>query len=192
MGERTRTRALVVSRALAARLAAGAPRGEVRRVLVAHNLLLGDTLMLTPLLAKLRERHPQAQITLLASPAFVPLYQQRPYGVRALPFTPSHSATTRALLEESPFGYEERLDEEMPLDQTSIDQAGFNGFLLERFRRFYKDGKVVKTNKWQVRYKPVTEYIRRGTNPDPLAKMPVVKPSHGPKMPKSDTFSMGQ
>ncbi|MDQ3028231.1 MAG: glycosyltransferase family 9 protein [Pseudomonadota bacterium] len=103
MGERTRTRALVVSRALAARLAAGAPRGEVRRVLVAHNLLLGDTLMLTPLLAKLRERHPQAQITLLASPAFVPLYQQRPYGVRALPFTPSHSATTRALLEESPF-----------------------------------------------------------------------------------------
>ncbi len=98
----------------------------------------------------------------------------------------------RKVLEEMPFGYEERLDEEMPLDQTSIDQAGFNGFLLERFRRFYKGGKLVKTNKWQVRYKPVTEYIRRGTNPDPNAKMPEVKEAHGPKMPKGDTFSMAQ
>jgi len=98
----------------------------------------------------------------------------------------------RKVLEETPFGSEERLDEEMPLDQTSLDQAGFNGFLLERFRKFYKGGKVVKTNKWQVRYKPVTEYIRRGTNPDPNAKMPEIKEPHGPKMPKSDTFSMGQ
>lgn len=98
----------------------------------------------------------------------------------------------RKVLEESPFGYEERLDEEMPLDQTSIDQAGFNGFLLERFRKFYRKGKVVKTNKWQVRYKPVTEYIRRGTNPDPLAKMPEIKEAHGPKMPKSETFTMAQ
>ena len=103
MGERTRTRALVVSRALAARLAPRTQSGGVRRVLVAHNLLLGDTLMLTPLLAKLRALHPHADIALLAAPAFVPLYQQRPYGVRALPFTPSRSATTRALLEEAPF-----------------------------------------------------------------------------------------
>ncbi len=103
MGERTRTRALVVSRALAARLAPRAPSGDVRRVLVAHNLLLGDTLMLTPLLAKLRALDPRADITLLASPAFVPLYQRRPYGVRALPFAPSHSQTTRALLDEAPF-----------------------------------------------------------------------------------------
>jgi vancomycin resistance protein YoaR len=98
----------------------------------------------------------------------------------------------RRVIEETPFSSEERLDEEMPLDQTSLDQAGFNGFLLERFRRFYKDGKVVRSNKWAVRYKPVTEYIRRGTNPDPNAKMPAIKEPHGPKMPKSDSFSMAQ
>jgi hypothetical protein len=50
----------------------------------------------------------------------------------------------------------------------------------------------VKTNKWTVNYKPVTEYIRRGTNPDPEAKMPEVKPHHGPKAPKGDEFSMAQ
>jgi vancomycin resistance protein YoaR len=98
----------------------------------------------------------------------------------------------RKIIEESPFSTEERLDEEMPVDQTSIDQEGFNGFKIERFRKFYKDGKVVKSNKWTVNYKPVTEYIRRGTNQDPNAKMPDVKPSHGPKPPKSDSFSMAQ
>ncbi|HEX3097680.1 MAG TPA: glycosyltransferase family 9 protein [Usitatibacter sp.] len=104
MGERSATRALVVSRALVRRLAR--PRGaapEIRRVLVAHNLLLGDTVMLTPLLAKIRARYPQAEATLLAAPAFVPLYAGRPYGVRALPFRPAESATTRALLDEPPF-----------------------------------------------------------------------------------------
>jgi vancomycin resistance protein YoaR len=98
----------------------------------------------------------------------------------------------REVIEETPYGTEERLDEEMPLDQTSIDQAGFNGYKLERFRRFYQNGKLVKTNKWTVNYKPVTEYIRRGTNPDPNAKMPEVKEPHGPKAPKSDKFSMAQ
>ena len=103
MGERTRTRTLVVTRALAARLTPAPRSREVRRVLVAHNLLLGDTLMLTPLLAKLRALHPLADIALLAAPAVVPLYSARPYGVRALAFTPSQSATTRALLAEAPF-----------------------------------------------------------------------------------------
>jgi ADP-heptose:LPS heptosyltransferase len=104
MGERFNTRALVVSRALArafTRRAASA--AEPRRVLVAHNLLLGDVIMLTPLLAKLRGRHPACEITLLAAPAFVPLYAGRPYGVRALPFSPARSTTTRALLEEPAF-----------------------------------------------------------------------------------------
>jgi len=103
MGERFRTRAMVVARAFAARLRPRAATGEVRRVLVAHNLLLGDTLMLTPLLAKLRRAHPDAQVTLLASPAFVPLYEHRPYGARALAFRPADSSTTRALLAEQPF-----------------------------------------------------------------------------------------
>jgi ADP-heptose:LPS heptosyltransferase len=104
VGERFTTRVLAVSRALARRTGRAAlPAGELKRVLVAHNLLLGDTLMLTPLLAKLRANHPRAELTLLASPAFVPLYQGRPYGVRTLPFTPRDSSTARALLEGDPF-----------------------------------------------------------------------------------------
>src|SRR6185369_270897 len=58
---RLAVRSRVLSHALALRLARG-PRqrpGAVRRVLVAHELLAGDTLMLTPLLAKLRSRYPQ-------------------------------------------------------------------------------------------------------------------------------------
>ena len=103
MGERFRTRALVVPRALARRLTRAGTRGEPGRVLVAHNLLLGDTLMLTPLLAKLRERYPRAEITLLAAPSAVALYEKRPYGARALPFRPADSGTTAALLGEAAF-----------------------------------------------------------------------------------------
>ena len=98
----------------------------------------------------------------------------------------------RKVIEESPFSTEERLDEEMPMDSTLIDQAGFNGYKIERLRKFYKNGKVVKTNKWTLNYKPVTEYIRRGVNPDPTAKAPEEKPHHGPQVPKSDTYSMAQ
>lgn len=105
MGERLRTRAMVVSRALAVRAggARAAARTRPERILVAHNLLLGDTLMLTPLIAKLRAAHPGADIALLAAPAFLPLYAARPYGARALAFRPADSSTARALLEEDPF-----------------------------------------------------------------------------------------
>lgn len=103
MGERFNTRATVVAHALARAVARKAGAGAVRRVLVAHNLLLGDTLMLTPLLAKLRALHPAADIDLTAAPAFVPLYAGRPYGVRALAFTPSRFATTRELLGRGPY-----------------------------------------------------------------------------------------
>ncbi|HEY2629138.1 MAG TPA: heptosyltransferase, partial [Usitatibacter sp.] len=103
MGERTTTRSLVVTRALARSLERRRESTGVQRILIAHNLLLGDTLMLTSLLAKLRTNHPRAQIVLLAAPSAVPLYAERPYGVQALPFKPSDSATTRALLEEDPF-----------------------------------------------------------------------------------------
>jgi len=98
----------------------------------------------------------------------------------------------RKILESTPYGTEERLDDEMPQDTTSIDQAGFNGYKLERFRRFYKDGKLVKSNKWTVEYKPVTEYLRRGTNTDPEAKAPPDKPVARLQEPKGDSYSMAQ
>lgn len=101
MGERFATRLLVVSRALATRRIGRTQ--DPRRILVAHNLLLGDTLMLTPLLAKLRARHPAAALTLLAQPAFVPLYATRPWGVQARGFRPADPDTARELVSQGPF-----------------------------------------------------------------------------------------
>lgn len=98
----------------------------------------------------------------------------------------------RKVVETSPFATEERLDEKLPMGVTTLDQVGFEGYTLTRFRRFYKDGEQAKVEKWRVQYKPVTEYVRRGTNPDPEAKLPKDKPHHGPQAPKSDSFSMSQ
>ena len=50
-------RAQVFTRALLSRLGSGGRRSrpiDPARILIAHHLLLGDTLMLTPLIAKLR------------------------------------------------------------------------------------------------------------------------------------------
>jgi ADP-heptose:LPS heptosyltransferase len=74
---------------------------DPRRILVLPHLLLGDTLMLTPLLKKLRERHPHADIAMTVPRAVAPLYDARPYGVRALPWDPRHPAPH--LYEEAAF-----------------------------------------------------------------------------------------
>ena len=67
------------------------------RILIAHHLLLGDTLMLTPLLAKLRQQYPQAELVMATPKAIAPLYTTRPYGVTAIPYDPRDSATLKAL-----------------------------------------------------------------------------------------------
>ncbi|UXY15570.1 glycosyltransferase family 9 protein [Chitiniphilus purpureus] len=74
-----------------------------RRILIAHHLLLGDTLMLTPLLAKLRRSHPAADIVFACPKAVAPLYAGRPYGVDAQPFDPRDPRSVRALLAQGPF-----------------------------------------------------------------------------------------
>jgi ADP-heptose:LPS heptosyltransferase len=94
-------RAHVVLRALALRGTRRIAPAQPRRILVAHHLLLGDTLMLTPLLKKLRTLHPRADIAMTVPHAIAPLYAGGPYGVRALPFDPRHSAS--ALFAEAPF-----------------------------------------------------------------------------------------
>ncbi len=90
-GHRFAGRARVVARALARRVSSlgrrKAPQ-EPRRILIAHHLLLGDTLMLTSLLAKLRARYPLADIVMALPEAFAPLYQRAPYGMRALGWNP--------------------------------------------------------------------------------------------------------
>ncbi|HLX29312.1 MAG TPA: glycosyltransferase family 9 protein [Casimicrobiaceae bacterium] len=94
-------RAEVVARALLLREPRrGAPVAP-RRILVAHHLLLGDTLMLTPLLKKLRECHPHADIAMTVATKIAPIYATKPYGVRALPFDPR--AAQASLFAEAPF-----------------------------------------------------------------------------------------
>jgi ADP-heptose:LPS heptosyltransferase len=80
-----------------------APPAAPRRILVAHHLLAGDVLMLTPLLAKLRGQHPDADIAMTVRPALVPLYAGRPYGVRALAYDPRSQATLAPLFAEPGF-----------------------------------------------------------------------------------------
>jgi vancomycin resistance protein YoaR len=100
----------------------------------------------------------------------------------------------REITEETPFNTEERIDDEMPDGTTSLDQGGFDGYKMTRFRRFFVGKKQVREQKWTVNYKPVTEYVRRGTNKDPNAKAPPVKELHGPKPPGNvgDKFEMAQ
>jgi ADP-heptose:LPS heptosyltransferase len=81
-------RARVVARALSRRIAPRHRPRDPKRILVAHHLLLGDTLMLTALLAKLRERHPDANLVMALPDAYAALYAGAPYGVRALGWNP--------------------------------------------------------------------------------------------------------
>ncbi len=78
------------------------PRGA-RNILIAHNLLLGDTLMLTSLLARLRHRHPDAHLVMTCPPAFLSLYEGRPYGVFASPFDPRDPQSLAQLRALGPF-----------------------------------------------------------------------------------------
>jgi ADP-heptose:LPS heptosyltransferase len=57
------------------------------RILVVHQLLLGDTLMLAALLAKLRDRFPKSEIEMMLPAAYQPLFKGRPYGVRTHSFS---------------------------------------------------------------------------------------------------------
>jgi ADP-heptose:LPS heptosyltransferase len=69
----------------------------VQRILVLHQFLLGDALMATSLLAKLRERYPAAEIILACPQGQVGLYQCRPYGITAVGWHPRAFVSVRRL-----------------------------------------------------------------------------------------------
>jgi ADP-heptose:LPS heptosyltransferase len=105
MASRLAPRLSIVSGAVVRRFAGGrrVRPAHPRRILIAHHLLLGDTLMLTPLLAKARAQHPDADIAMTMMRAATPLYSGRPYGVRALGWDPRDRASVKRLLAEPPF-----------------------------------------------------------------------------------------
>jgi ADP-heptose:LPS heptosyltransferase len=105
MSSRLSSRLEVVPRGVLKRLLSGRRRRPVapHRILVAHQLLLGDTLMLTPMLARLRRRHPEAEIVMTVSRGLLPLYAARPYGVLALAYDSRDPRSARQLLKLDPF-----------------------------------------------------------------------------------------
>ena len=92
---RLRALAQAASESLAQR--ASARPGHPERILVLHELLLGDTLMLAPLLAQLRARHADATIFVAARREALPLFSAAPYGVVALPYSERDSNALDAL-----------------------------------------------------------------------------------------------
>jgi vancomycin resistance protein YoaR len=91
-------------------------------------------------------------------------------------------AFEREVVEETPFVSEERLDEELAVGTSTLDQPGFNGYKLLRTRRMYT-GRKSKADRRTLVYKPVTEYVRRGVNENPDAKIPETRDHHMPKAP---------
>jgi ADP-heptose:LPS heptosyltransferase len=105
MPSRLSSRLEVVPRGVLKRLLSGRRRRPVdpRRILVVHQLLLGDTLMLTPMLARLRRRNPEAEIVMTVSRGQLPLYAPRPYGVVTLAYDSRDPGSAKQLLELDPF-----------------------------------------------------------------------------------------
>ena len=97
-------RSITAARALASLAKPRARAGEpVRRILIAHYLLLGDTILLAPLLKKLAMLYPRAERVVLARPAVAPLFARRPYGAIAMPFNRRDAASRRRVIDSGPY-----------------------------------------------------------------------------------------
>jgi ADP-heptose:LPS heptosyltransferase len=123
------------------------PPDVARRILIAHSLLLGDTIMLAPLLKKLRARFPKAEIVMTCKRAFLPLFASIPYGVRAMAFDPRDTGSFLALFRERGFDLaflpaDNRLSWlARGLDSRWIvafegDHPAYKNWLVDEFRHF--------------------------------------------------------
>jgi ADP-heptose:LPS heptosyltransferase len=75
----------------------------VRRILVIHQLLLGDALLIAPLLKELARQYPEAERVVTVRPELMPLFESRPYGVRAMPLTRRDDESQRRLMDSGPY-----------------------------------------------------------------------------------------
>ena len=97
MSSRSRTWLAIYARALAHMASGGAPADPPRRILLAHHSLLGDTILLGAVTAKLRHLHPDARLVHVMPRAFVPLFSRRPWGVEAAGWSVRDPASLEAL-----------------------------------------------------------------------------------------------
>jgi vancomycin resistance protein YoaR len=98
----------------------------------------------------------------------------------------------REVVEEKPFETVTREDDTIGVGHMVIDQPGFPGYKMFRYRNIYKSGKVIDRDKWTLNYKPVVEYVRMGVNPDPNLPPPKEKNAHMPKPAKGSTMKIVQ
>jgi ADP-heptose:LPS heptosyltransferase len=104
MASRSRTTLAIYARALR-NMASGGSSGHdpPRRILLPHHSLLGDTILLTACIAKLRTLYPDAAIVHVMPRAFVPLFSRRPYGVEAVGWGARDPDSLAALWKLGPF-----------------------------------------------------------------------------------------
>ena len=76
---------------------------DPKKILIAHDLLLGDTLLLAPLMKRIQEKYPNAQKYVLAKPSFVPLFRNTPYGFKVLSFNPKSFLSVWRIFCEGPY-----------------------------------------------------------------------------------------
>lgn len=98
----------------------------------------------------------------------------------------------REVVEEKPFETVTREDDTIGVGHMVIDQQGFPGYKMIRYRNVYKKGKVIDRDKWTLLYKPVVEYVRMGVNPDPNLPPPKAKPTSIPKPAKGSVMKIVQ
>jgi vancomycin resistance protein YoaR len=98
----------------------------------------------------------------------------------------------REVVEQSKFETVTREDPTIAVGHMVIDQPGYPGYKINRYRNIYRKGKVIKKNKWVLSYRPVVEYVRMGINPDPNLPPPKEKKSHMPKPAKGTKMTMTQ
>lgn len=99
------SRLLVLSHALPRLIFGRKKPSQPQRILIAHHLLLGDSIMLAGLFKKLRRDYPVAQIDVLVPVAWLPIFVGRPYGVRALPYDPRVVGSQKKLIAEGPYDW---------------------------------------------------------------------------------------
>jgi vancomycin resistance protein YoaR len=95
----------------------------------------------------------------------------------------------RTVKKRLPFETITREDRGIAIGHMIVDQPGYPGYQVLRERQFYKDGKRVKTNRWNLQYRPVVEYVRMGASPNPNLAPPTQKKTKGPK-PASGTYRL--
>jgi vancomycin resistance protein YoaR len=98
----------------------------------------------------------------------------------------------RDIKKEIPYDTITREDDSMPVGSMVVEQLGFPGYELVRRRVFFKDGAAAKTQKWDIKYPPTTEYVRIGTNMDPNLAPPKPTKPHGPMHPGGKSYRLAR